>query len=109
MSDDGRLGFWGSEDWRTPLIIQFDAIISKAETNPSRVKATDSVLGVLDDLLLAFRYAEASQFIRALAESKLPLAVLMSVLALSHSWGKHFGGAKEVLEQRVESLMKAQT
>jgi hypothetical protein len=64
-----------------------------------RTLAVDAVYDTLDDLLIAGSFVEAIGFVRELAESDLPLVILLSALTVTRPWKEKLGASRiELLE-----------
>lgn len=69
----------------------------------SAAEAIDIIYEKLDTLLLTSQFEEAAILMRALAQKKLPLAILRSALTISFPWRSQLGDALSCLS-RLENL-----
>jgi hypothetical protein len=76
-----------------------DKIKNELETNQSR--AIDILYDELDQLLLDSKFDDAKVMIIAIAQSDLPLSLLLSALTVSHPWRVELGDARAQLVGKV--------
>jgi hypothetical protein len=76
----------------------------RVELLTSRAKAIDVVYDTLDPLLIADRIQDAGIVLRAIAQNKLPLAVLLSALTVSAPWRAILADARQELSAKARAL-----
>ena len=76
----------------------------RSELILNRARGIDVLYNEVDDLLLASKFDEANAALLEIAESNLPLSILLSALVVSHSWSMQTLHARNELKKKAKRV-----